>query len=67
MKHSPTVRLSDFGTSSIQFQLIFYSFNLFRIENVKSQIRFEIAKLFNEKKIIIPFNQLVIHQNKRED
>lgn len=63
----PTVRLSDFGTSSIQFQLIFYSFNLFRIENVKSQIRFEIVKLFKEKKIVIPFNQLVVHQTKREE
>jgi len=61
----PTVRLSNFGASSIQFQLIFYSFNLFRIENVKSQIRFEIARLFKEHGIQIPFNQLVVHQGKQ--
>lgn len=59
--YKPTVRLSKFGNSSIEFQLIFYSYNLFRIESVKSHIRFEIAKLFKEHNIVIPFNQLVVH------
>ncbi|SMO49485.1 mechanosensitive ion channel family protein [Solitalea koreensis] len=65
--YSPSVRLMDFGSSSIDFQLIFYSYNLFRIEKVKSQIRFEIARTFKEQHIIIPFNQLVIHQTKADN
>ncbi len=62
--YKPTVRLNKFGTSSFEFQLIFYSYNMFRIESVKSQIRFEIAKLFKEQNIVIPFNQMVVHRAK---
>ncbi len=63
---SPTVRLSDFGNSSLDFQLVFYSFNLFRIENVKSQIRFLILEAFRESNITIPFPQRVIHYTNKE-
>lgn len=56
-----TVRLKDFGKSSLDFQLIFYSYNLFRIENVKSKIRFEILEAFRKNNIVIPFPQHVIH------
>jgi small-conductance mechanosensitive channel len=58
----PFVRLSDFGASSYDFQLIFWSNNLFRIESTKSGIRFAIIEAFKQHNITIPFNQLVIHQ-----
>lgn len=61
---SPTVRLSDFGSSSLDFQLVFYSFNLFRIENVKSKLRFLILEAFRENNITIPLPQHVIHYTK---
>ncbi len=63
--YMPSVRLKDFGSSSIDFQLFFYSFNLFRIENVKSQIRFDILKKFRSNSIQIPFTQLVLHRNEQ--
>lgn len=56
------VRLSNFGASSYDFQLIFWSNNLFRIESTKSAIRFAIIEEFKNNDITIPFNQLVIHQ-----
>ena len=58
---SPSVRLSNFGNSSLDFQLIFYSFNLFRIESVKSKLRFHILEAFRKNNITIPFPQHVIH------
>lgn len=58
---APSVRLSSFGNSSLDFQLIFYSFNLFRIESVKSKLRFVILEVFRKNNITIPFPQHVIH------
>lgn len=61
-KHEPSVRLMNFGSSSLDFQLIFWSNNMFRIESVKSQLRFTIMDAFQANHINIPFNQVVVHQ-----
>ena len=55
------VRFVNFGNSSMDFQLFFYSKNIFSIENVKSDIRKIIYKKFNEYKITIPFPQMDLH------
>ena len=54
-------RLSDFGNSSLDFQVLFFSENVFRIEKVKSDIRRIINRKFNEHKITIPFPQMDLH------
>jgi len=53
----PRVRFDNFGDSSLDFKLQFYSENSFGIERVKSDIRFEIDQKFREKSIEIPFPQ----------
>jgi small-conductance mechanosensitive channel len=55
------VRFINFGNSSMDFQLFFYSKNIFSIEKVKSDIRKIICKKFNEHKITIPFPQMDLH------
>jgi len=60
---SPVVRLIDFGESSLDFQLIFFSRNFMIIEDIKSDLRFEIDKRFNENGISIPFPQRTVHIN----
>ncbi len=55
------VRLINFGDSSLDFQLLFWSRNAFMIENTKSDLRFLIAKKFNESNIQIPFPQRDLH------
>ena len=60
--HRPYVRLMNFGSSSLDFQLIFWSNNMFRIESAKSQLRFAIMDAFQEHNITIPFTQVVVHQ-----
>lgn len=60
-KYRPFVRFTDFGDSSLQFELIFWSNNLFRIENTKSNLRFKIREEFESNGIIIPFPQMVVH------
>ena len=55
------VRFVNFGNSSLDFQLLFFSENIFRIEKVKSDIRKIINKKFLEHKIEIPFQQMDLH------
>ncbi|MBS1622770.1 MAG: mechanosensitive ion channel [Bacteroidetes bacterium] len=60
-KYYPFVRLESFDDSALTFALIFYSNNLFRIENVKSQLRLALLEAFRKNNITIPFPQRVIH------
>jgi len=55
------VRFIDFGNSSLDFKLFFWSMNNFYVENIKSDLRFLIDKKFRENKIQIPFPQRDIH------
>ncbi|CAI8231988.1 MAG: Mechanosensitive channel MscK [Cryomorphaceae bacterium] len=55
------VRFVNFGNSSMDFQLYFYSKNIFSIEKVKSDIRKIIYRKFNEHNITIPFPQMDLH------
>ena len=57
----PFVRLVDFGNSSIDFLLLFWSEEVFRIENIKSEIRVKVFDRFAENNITIPFPQRVVH------
>lgn len=54
-------RLLDFGSSSLDFELLFFSKNIFGIEKVKSDIRRIINRKFNENGVVISFPQLDVH------
>jgi len=58
----PLVILKDFGDSALIFELNFYTRNLFHVEKIKSELRFEIDREFRENKIIIPFPQRTVWQ-----
>ncbi len=53
----PFIRFTNFGDSSLDFSLFFYSKNVIRIEDIKSDVRFSIDKNFKEHGISIPFPQ----------
>ena len=54
---SPFVQFADFGDNALIFKLLFFSENLFRVEKIKSDLRFEIDKTFKNHNISIPFPQ----------
>ena len=54
-------RLVNFGNSSLEFQVLFFSKNIFRINKVKSDIRRIINKKFANNGITIPFPQMDLH------
>lgn len=58
---APFVRFKEFGDSSINFELIFWSQQSFRIDNIKSDLRFKIYDSLKENGIEIPFPQRDIH------
>ena len=63
-KPMPFIRFADFGASSLDFQLMFFSEQVRTIEDVKSNLRFEINDLFRAHDIVIPFPQREVHMNK---
>ena len=62
----PQVRFSDFGESSLDFLLLFYSDQLERIYKVQSDLRFKIDELFRENDITIPFPQRDVWMRKKD-
>lgn len=58
--HEPVVIFKDFGDSALLFQLNFYTRNLFFVEKIKSEIRFEIDREFRKHNITIPFPQRTV-------
>ena len=57
----PGVIFADFGDSSLQMELYFWSEDVWKIELIKSGMRFEIDKKFRENNISIPFPQRDLH------
>lgn len=53
----PFVRFLDFGDSALNFEVIFWSRDLMRIEDTKSDIRFAIDAAFRARGVEIPFPQ----------
>lgn len=60
-KPEPLARFIDFGDSSLDFELVFFSSDMFRIEFVKSDIRFIIDEKFRQNNVTIPFPQRDVH------
>lgn len=54
---NPIIRFVNFGDSSLDFELHFWSRNFIIIEDIKSDLRFAIDLEFREHKISIPFPQ----------
>lgn len=61
MSNPPFVRFTDFGDSSLNFSVFFWSEEVFRVESIKSEIRVKIFEQFGEKGIKIPFPQRDVH------
>ncbi len=55
------VRFEEHGDSALNFSLYFWTDEIFLVENIKSEIRVNISRLFKENNITIPFPQRVVH------
>jgi len=61
----PIVRIIDFGDSAVVFEILFWSHDMFWIENIKSDIRFKIREKFRKEGIVIPFPQRDVHMKEQ--
>jgi len=57
----PSVLFKDFGDSSLDFALMFWTKETWRIEPIRSDLRFAIDKAFRENSVEIPFPQTDVH------
>ena len=60
-KELTEARLVNFGNSSLDFQILYYSKNIFSSNRVKSDIRRIINQKFIQNNITIPFPQIDVH------
>ncbi len=60
-KPNPFVKFENFGESSLDFELYFWTSNNFGVEIIKSDLRFMINKQFKENGVRIPFPQRDVH------
>lgn len=58
---APFVFFKDFGNSSLDFELYFWTYHAFRFEKIRSDLRFDIDANFRKNAIQIPFPQRDIH------
>jgi len=61
---APLVFFKDFGDSSLDFELVFWSNQLFPIDRVQSDLRYQIEADFRANNITIPFPQRDVHLKK---
>lgn len=59
----PFVRFNNFGESSLDFQIFFFTNERFGAENIKSEIRYRINEAFTKHNIKIPFPQRDVYIN----
>lgn len=57
----PVVMFADFGESSLDFKLHFWTYDTFWVELIKSDLRYSINKKFIENNVTIPFPQRDVH------
>jgi len=57
----PVVMFADFGESSLDFKLHFWTYDTFWVEIIKSDLRYAIDKKFRENGVTIPFPQRDVH------
>jgi len=60
-EHMPGVRFQNFGDSSLVFLLMFWTSDIFPVEQIKSEMRYKIFKAFRENNVVIPFPQRDVH------
>ncbi|MDN4753383.1 mechanosensitive ion channel [Porphyromonadaceae bacterium W3.11] len=62
----PFVRFEDYEDSALKFGVYFYTYEIFKAEQIKSQLRIEIFKELKKHDINIPFPQRVIRYHNDE-
>lgn len=63
----PFVRFNAYGDSALVFNVYFWATDVFRVENLKSELRIKIFEEFEKNNIEIPFPQRVLHINQKSD
>ncbi|MEN3324865.1 mechanosensitive ion channel domain-containing protein [Mariniflexile soesokkakense] len=66
-KDDIAVRFTNFGDSSLDFKVVFTIADSFNANAIRSEVRFEIDRLFRENNISIPFPQRDIHIIQKPD
>lgn len=59
--NAPVIRFNDFGDSALEFEMLFWSQRIFRVERLKSDLRFDVFASLKRAGITIPYPQRDLH------
>ena len=62
----PVIQFADFGDSSLDFKLLFWTDDTFYVEMIKSDLRYTINKKFIDNNVTIPFPQRDVHIKQKD-
>lgn len=65
-KYPVAVRFENFSESAIEFKVLFWTSDFMQIEAIKSDVRYNIDRIFRERNIKIPYPQRDIHMIKTD-
>ena len=57
----PSIRITKFGESAIEITVMFWCSEVFRVENIKSELRVSIFKTLREQNIQFPYPHRIVH------
>ena len=57
----PSIRITRFGESSIEITIMFWCSEVFRVENIKSELRVSVYKAMTANKIPFPYPRSIVH------
>ena len=63
----PSIRITRFGESFVEITIMFWCSEVFRVENIKSEIRVAIFNAMTANNIKFPYPRSVIHYADKED
>ena len=63
----PSIRITKFGESSVEITIMFWCDEVFRVENIKSEIRVDVFRALVNHNIKFPYPQSIIHYANPED
>jgi small-conductance mechanosensitive channel len=57
----PSIRITRFGDSAVEITVMFWCSEVFRVENIKSELRVSIYKALREHQINFPYPHRIVH------
>jgi small-conductance mechanosensitive channel len=57
----PSIRITKFAETYVEITVMFWCSEVFRVENIKSEIRVSLFKMLREQRVEFPYPHRILH------